>query len=118
MTLMFDGATSFDQSLGGWYITIDNASIDRVNVPGVVGTISAQNTFLDNQNVTYRIEPSGDSHRFTITDGNHLSMVSAAADQTFYTVTIAASGDSVFEDGNNRRVVEVTLVGDPRGGPP
>ena len=49
------------------------------------------------------IEPGGDSDRFTIVDGNRLSMVSVAADRTTYTVTISAAGDTVFEDGNNRR---------------
>ena len=111
MTGMFDSAASFDQNLGGWYVVTDSVSIDRTDVPGVVGTISAQNSFLDGQNPTYHIELGGDSDRFIITDGNQLSMVSAAADQTTYTVTITATGNSVFEDGNNRRVVEVTLAG-------
>ena len=53
----------------------------------------------------------GDSDRFEITDRNHLNMVSAAADRATYTVTIAATGDAVFEDGNNRRTVEVVLGG-------
>ena len=38
-------------------------------------------------------------------------MVSAAADRTTYTVTIAATGGSVFEDGNSRRTIQVTLIG-------
>ena len=112
MTRMFDSAASFDQNLGGWYITIDSAPIDRADVPGVVGTISALNPFLDGQNPTYLVEPGGDSHRFTIVDGNILSIISAAADQTTYEVTISATGDSVFEDGNNRRTVQVILKDD------
>ena len=108
---MFDSADSFEQNLGSWYVTIDNTSIGRADVPGVVGAISAGNAFLDGQNPTYVIEPGGDSDRFTITDGNLLNMVSTAADQTTYTVTIAATGDSVFEDGNNRQDIQVTLVG-------
>ena len=132
MTGMFDNATSFDQNLGRWYITIDSASIDRADVPGVVGAISALNLFLDWQNPVYQIEPGIDSDRFIITDDNLLSMVSAAAGQTDYEVTIAATRnavyeagwtcnvtvghvcliyDAVFEDGNNRRTVYVTLVG-------
>ena len=110
MTLMFDGASKFDQNLGGWYVVIDSTSIDRVDVPGVVGTISTLNAFLDGQNPTYVIEPGGDSDRFTITDGNNLNMVSAATDQTTYTVTIAVVGDSVFGDGNNRQTIEVILM--------
>ena len=110
MTGMLDFAASLDRNLGGWYVVMDSTSIDRADIPGVVGTISARNAFLDGQNPTYRIEPGGDSDRFEITDGNHLSMVSADADRTAYTVTIAATGDSVFEDGNNRRTIQVTLV--------
>ena len=109
MSEMFLDASSFDQNLGEWYVTIDSASIDRADIPGVVGTISAQNSFLDKQNPTYLIVPGGDSDRFEITDDNILRMVSAAADRATYTVTIAATGDSVFEDGNNRQDIQVTL---------
>ena len=111
MYAMFYNATAFDQNLGRWYVTIDNTSIDRVDVPGVVGTITAQNAYLDGQNPTYAIVPGGDSDRFEITGGNHLNMVSAAADRTTYTVTISATGDSVFEDGSNLQDIQVTLVG-------
>ena len=50
-----EDATSFGQNLGEWCITIDNTSIDRANVLGVVGTMSARNTFPDCQNWTYVI---------------------------------------------------------------
>ena len=107
---MFGGAKAFNQSLAGWYVVIGNASIDRAHVPGVVGIISAANPFLDGQNPTYRIVSGGDSDRFAIADSNRLVMASAAADRTTYAVTIAASGDSVFGDGNNRRTIQVTLL--------
>ena len=110
MIRMLDSATSFDQNLGGWYVTIDSTSIGRADIPGMVGTIHALNPFLDGHNPTYVIEPGGDSDRFEITDGNRLSMVSAAADQTTYTVTITVTGDSVFEDGNNWQDIQVTLT--------
>ena len=118
MVWMFGSASSFDQNLGGWYVAIGSMSINRTDVPGVVGTISAQNSFLDGQNPTYRIEPGGDSDRFVITDGSRLSMISAAADQALYTVTITASGDSIFGNDNSRRTVEVTLVDDVHDTPP
>ncbi|MYL11394.1 MAG: BspA family leucine-rich repeat surface protein, partial [Cenarchaeum sp. SB0669_bin_11] len=111
MVGMFNSANSFDQNLGGWYVTLDSISIERADIPGVVGTISTQNAFLDGQNPTYVIEPGDDSHRFEITDGNILNMVSAAADRTTYKITIAATGDSLFEDGNNWQTIQVTLVG-------
>ncbi len=113
MFQMFANTTSFDQNLGDWYIVIDNTYIDRSDVPGTVGDISALNSILDRQNPIYLIGPGDDSHRFTITDSNRLSMVSATANQTTYMVTITASGDSVFGDGNNRRTIQVTLVGEP-----
>ena len=74
MSGMFDSAASFDRNLGSWYVVVDGASIDRADVPGVVGTISAQNPFLDGQYPTYHIEPGGDSNRFEIADGNQLVM--------------------------------------------
>ena len=90
---------------------IDSASIDRADIPGVVGTISAGTPTWTGRIPPILIVPGGDSDRFTIVDGNHLSMVSADADRTTYTVTIAATGYSVFENGNNRRTVEVVLGG-------
>ena len=109
MVGMFRSTASFNQNLGGWYVTINNTSIERANIPGTVGTISAQNAYLDGQNPTYAIIPGGDSDRFKITDGNQLIMVSAAADQELYTVIISATGDLVFENGNNWQDIQVTL---------
>jgi surface protein len=109
MSRMFEGDTSFNQNLGNWYVAINNTSIKRADVPGVVGTISAQNAYLDRQNPTYTIVPGGDSDRFEITDGNQLIMLSAAANQESYTVTIVTTGDSVFEDGNNRQEIQIIL---------
>ena len=109
---MFGIAVSFDQNLGGWYVMIDSASIDRADVPGVVGTISALNPFLDGQNPTYVIEPGGDSDLFAITDGNHPKDGLGGRRPGDYTRSpSSAAGDSVFEDGNNRRTIQVTLEG-------
>ena len=109
MGLMFYDAHPFDQNLGNWYVTIDNTSIKRADVPGMAGTISAQNAYLDGHNPIYTIIPGGDSDRFEITDGNRLIMVSAATDQESYTITIMATGDLVFEDGNNRQDIQIIL---------
>lgn len=57
----------------------------------------------------YTVEPGGDSDRFAITDGNQLSMVSAAADQTLCTATIAADNGNLFGDDSNRQTTEVVL---------
>ena len=109
MGFMF-GTNSIDQNFGNWYITIDNTSIERADVPGIVGTISAQNAYLDGHNPTYTIIPGGDSDRFEITDGNKLIMVSAAPDQESYTITIAAAPpNSNYEHGNNQKDIQIVL---------
>ena len=111
MLLMFNGTDSFDQNLGEWYVTLDSASIVRSGGPGVVGTISAQNQFLRDQNATYGIGAGGDFGLFAIHDSNRLNMTSFGA-KSSYVVNVTASGSGVFEDGNNWHVLEVTLAGE------
>ena len=106
---MFSGASAFKQNLGNWYIVLDNTVINAGDAPGIVGTISAQNQYLDNQNPTYGIGTGGDAGSFEIT-GNRLSMTSADSGQDPYTVNVTASGGSVFEEGNNWRIVEITVT--------
>ena len=107
---MFSGASDFDQNLGNWYVTINSTSIDRADVPGTVGTISAQNAVLDGHGPVYGIVSGADSGRFEI-DGRLLIMNSTDADKDSYTVNVNAPGDSVFEDGNNWSALTVTLTG-------
>ena len=107
---MFAGATSFDQNLGNWYVVPDSVSIARTAVPGIVGSISAQNTPLNNHNQTYGIGIGGDSARFTIVPDNQLNMISVVDTKLVYTVNVTASGGSVFQDGNNWRVLDVTVT--------
>ena len=59
MNSMFDGAATFGQNLGNWYVVLDDTTIDRIRVPEIVGTISAQNDFLGNHNATYAIGQGG-----------------------------------------------------------
>ena len=105
---MFDGATAFDQNLGTWYVVPDSTSIARSDVPGVVGSISAQNTDLDGHSPVYNVTGS-DSTRFAIVNGNQLNMTSVDT-KSDYTVNVTASGGSVFEDGNNWRILDVTVT--------
>ena len=107
---MFSGASDFDQNLGNWYVTINSTSIDRADVSGTVGTISAQNAVLDGHGPVYGIASGADSDRFEI-DGSLLIMNSTDADKDSYTVNVNAPGDSVFEDGNNWSALTVTLTG-------
>lgn len=117
MSSMFAGATSFNQPLGSWYVTINDTSIKRAEIPGVVGTISAQNLILDRQNPLYSIAPGADSERFDIINGNQLRIISAS-DKTEYTITITATGDSVFGYDGNPQIATVTLADDYRDTPP
>ena len=107
---MFLNATAFDQNLGGWYVVPDNVSIARSDVPGIVGVISAQNLVLDGHSPTYSIGIGGDSAFFEIANGNDLKMTSVEA-KSEYKVNVTASGLGIFEDGNNWRMVEVTVSG-------
>ena len=116
MSSMFDGAAAFEQNLGIWYVTMDDTSIDGTDVPGIVGTISAQNVFLDGQEPVYGIMAEGpDSERFAVSEDNHLFMVSLDGNKTEYVAKIMASGPQVFEDGNNWVDVRVSV---PGGAPP
>ena len=107
MTRMFDGADSFEQNLGNWYVVPDSVSIAWTDVPGIVGSISAQNTALDEHNPVYNVTGS-DPTRFAIVNGNQLNMTSVGT-KSAYTVNVTASEGMVFEDGNNWRILDVTV---------
>ena len=111
MTDMFDGAASFQQNLGKWYVVLDSTAIDRTNIPGMIGQISPQNEALDNQGPVYDTVPNIDSARFVI-DSNLLKMASITPAKATYIVNITATGPNVFENGNNWRAFEVTVNGD------
>ena len=104
---MFDGATAFNQNLGNWYVVPDSVSIAWTDVPGIVGSISAQNMALDEHNPVYNVTGS-DPTRFAIVNGNQLNMTSVGT-QSAYTVNVTASDGTVFEDGNNWRILDVTV---------
>ena len=112
MADMFSFATSFDQNLGEWYVTLDPDTIADTGIPGVVGTISAQNQPLKNHSPTYVIVDGLDKNHFEIAPGNQLNMTSGVSGKAEYSVNVAASGSNVFEDGNNWRVLVVKVSGD------
>ena len=100
MIAMFYHASAFDQNLGEWYVVLDDAVIDGSSVPGAVGRISAQNSFLDGQNPVYGIGSGGDSAHFKI-NGNTLKMKSVPDGHAGpYSVTITSTG--TFGSGNSR----------------
>ena len=117
MTSMFDGATAFDQNLGKWYVVPVVMDIARMDVPGVVGSISTQNSWLvDHHAPMYGIGTGGDSNRFEIVNGNQINMTSVEA-KSAYKVNVTASGTNVFEDGNNWRTLDITVSGSGNAAP-
>ena len=109
---MFFYTPSFTQNLGKWYVTLDPDTIADTGIPGVVGTISAQNQPLKNHSPTYVIVDGLDKNHFEIAPGNQLNMTSGVSGKAEYSVNVTASGLNVFEDGNNWRVLVVKVSGD------
>ena len=106
METMFYSATTFNQNLGEWYVVLNSTEIDASGAPGVVGTISAQNTILRGQ-ATYGIGAGEDSGSFNVTGGSDLNMT-VTPDKSTYTVNITSAGDF---GTNNHRVYNVTVTG-------
>ena len=105
---MFFGTSSFQQNLGNWYVVANANSIARADVPGVVAEISAQNDHLNDHNPTYGISGDNDYAFFEIVNGNKINMTSVGT-KSSYMVNVTASGSNVFEDGNNWRVLAVSV---------
>ena len=103
---MFLDATAFNQNLGNWYVVLNSTEIDAGDAPGVVGTISAQNTILAGQ-ATYGIGTGGDSTSFNITGGSNLNMNITSPAKSLYVVNITSAGG--FGD-NNHRAYNVTVT--------
>ena len=104
---MFADAAKFDQNLGEWYVVLNSTEIDASGAPGMVGAISAQNSFLGNQ-ATYGIGTGGDPGSFNITGGSNLFMNISSPAKSTYTVNITSDGG--FSTPNHR-VYDVTVTG-------
>ena len=89
---MFIDADSFNQNLGKWYVTLDPDTIADTGIPGVVGTISAQNQPLKNHSPTYVIVDGLDKNHFEIVSENQLNMISSVSEKAEYSVNVTASG--------------------------
>ena len=111
MSNTFQNITSFDQNLGNWYVTLDSDTIADTAIPGVVGTISAQNLPLRKHSPTYAIvdDDDLDADHFEIVSGNRLNMTSGVPGE--YSINVTASGTNVFESGNNWRLLEIEVTG-------
>ena len=101
MNGMFSNASDFRQNLGYWYVVLNNTSIRAGDTSNVVGTISAQNKMLDDQNPTYGLVAGGDSDLFVITGSTlNLNPTADYSNKTWYSVNITSTGD--FGTGNHR----------------
>ena len=109
MTSMFNGATLFQQNLGEWYIVLDDTSISSATK---TLAIRAQNGILRDQNPAYGLGSGGDSDMFMISSGSlGLKAATDYSAKTEYVVNVTASGSSIFENGNNWRMVDVGVTG-------
>ena len=113
MGSMFPQANSFKRNLGNWYITLDDISIAFDDAPGVIGRITAQNSYLNGQNPAYGISSGGDSDSFEL-DGNKLKLKTVPT-KSLYTVSVTATGDF---GRSNSKMVTVTVTDILTGLPP
>ena len=112
MNGMFNSADSFRQNLGNWYVVPADASYSSSEGTLNATTVSAQNPVLDGHSPEYGIGSGGDSGLFEMA-GNALVFRDAPSARG-HAVNVTASGH-VFEDGNNWRMLEITVTG---GDPP
>ena len=110
MSQMFSGADLFDQNLGNWYIILDDKAIAHNDTTRAIGSIGAQNQFLDGQNSTYYIGSGWDSGFFDITGSVlKLKVVPDHSVRSAYTVNITATDPSIFGSGNSR-ILNITIT--------
>ena len=100
---MFGGATAFNQNLGRWYIVApeltDLAILPALGAGGEVATFTAQNSFLNAQNLTYTLS-GADAGSFTLTGGVLSINATPTATGTSYDVRISSTGS--FGTNNHR----------------
>ena len=109
MTTMFAGAGSFQQNLGKWYVVPADTAYATSEGNLNVTTISAQNSVLDGHSPEYDIGSGDDSALFNMT-GSTL-MFKDTPSVGSHAANVTASEGSVFEDGNNWRVLKITVAG-------
>ena len=111
MPSMFNNANAFDQNLGPWYITPDSVDFSYTDSLNVTD-ITPQNDVLAGHNATYAIRTGGNSNLFEIVSGSDtLAFKAVPTSNGLHQVNVTATGDSVFEDDNNHRMIQVTVSG-------
>ena len=111
MYKMFDRANLFDQNLGTWYIVPADINFDAGDASLDITTISTQNRHLMEQTPEYGIG-SGDHSNLFEMSGFTLAFRSTPSAGT-YQANVTASGNDVFENGNNWRVLDITVPDSP-----
>ena len=106
---VFSGASSFDQNLGKWYVTLDSTGIDLDVSGDTIGTISAQNSFLDGQ-VEYGIGLGGNPDLFLINSASKTLELNPYVNHSggTYQVNITSTG---FFGTDSHRMVDVIMTG-------
>ena len=111
MASMFDDADAFEQNLGPWYITPDSVDFSYVGSLNVTD-ITPQNNALAGHNPGYGIGTGGNFTLFEIVSGSDtLAFKATPTSNGLHNVNVTAAGDSVFENGNNHRMVRVAVSG-------
>ena len=111
MYKMFDRANLFDQNLGTWYIVPADTNFDAGDASLDITTISTQNRHLRDQTPAYGIG-SGDHSDLFEMRGSTLAF-KATPVKGSYQANVTASGNDVFENGNNWRVLDITVPDSP-----
>ncbi len=111
MREMFSGADDFEQNLGPWYITQDSVDFSYVDSLNVTD-ITPQNNVLAGHNPVYDIVAGGNFTLFEIASGSDtLAFKATPTSNGLHQVNVTAAGSSVFENGNNHRMVQVAVSG-------
>ena len=98
---------------------MDDTSIDHADSPGIVGAISAQNSFLDGQNPVYSIGSGHDSDSFEMNETNlELEVVPTKGS---YAVIVTSTGDFGSDNsrvGHGRLTFDIDVSGFASNTPP
>ena len=96
--------------MGPWYITPDSVDFSYTGSLNVTD-ITPQNDALAGHNPEYDIGTGGNSTLFEIVSGSDTLALKAEPNSTgVYNANVTAAGSAVFEDGNNHRMMQVTVM--------
>ena len=105
--------TRSNKTWAQWYITPDSVDFSYVDSLNVTD-ITPQNNALAGHNPVYGIGTGGNPTLFEIVSGSDTLAFKAAPTSTgVYNANVTAAGGTVFEDGNNHRMVQVTVSSIP-----